>query len=313
MSAQQDTATGAPAANDADQQETREWMEALAAVIEKEGPERAHYLLVRLAGLDARRRLQPLLARRGREPWRRPALHPGPQLARHLRPRLPGRPADRGAARHFRQEVDGKGLSSYPHPWLMPDFWQFPTVSMGLGPLMAIYQARFLKYLHGRGLPTPTHRKVWAFMGDGEMDEPESLGAIGLAGARGPGQPGLRHQLQPAAPGRSGARQRQDHPGAGRRVPRRRLERHQGWSGAGLGRAAGARQERQAQAADDGNRGRRVPEHARPTTALTRASISSAATRRPPSWSSHMSDEDISPATAAATTRRRSTPPTTTR
>ncbi|HEX8663900.1 MAG TPA: pyruvate dehydrogenase (acetyl-transferring), homodimeric type [Beijerinckiaceae bacterium] len=81
----------------------------------------------------------------------------------------------------FRQEVDGKGLSSYPHPWLMPDYWQFPTVSMGLGPLMAIYQARFLKYLHFRGLADTEKRKVWAFMGDGEMDEPESTGAISLA------------------------------------------------------------------------------------------------------------------------------------
>ncbi|MBI2313207.1 MAG: pyruvate dehydrogenase (acetyl-transferring), homodimeric type [Betaproteobacteria bacterium] len=83
---------------------------------------------------------------------------------------------------NFRQEVDGKGLSSYPHPWLMPDFWQFPTVSMGLGPLMAIYQARFMKYLEDRGLANTDGRKVWAFMGDGEMDEPESLGAISLAG-----------------------------------------------------------------------------------------------------------------------------------
>jgi len=81
----------------------------------------------------------------------------------------------------FRQEVDGKGLSSYPHPWLMPDFWQFPTVSMGLGPLMAIYQAKFMKYLQDRGLANTEGRKVWAFMGDGEMDEPESLGAIGVA------------------------------------------------------------------------------------------------------------------------------------
>ena len=82
---------------------------------------------------------------------------------------------------NFRREVDGKGLSSYPHPWLMPDFWQFPTVSMGLGPIMAIYQARFMKYLEGRGLGEMGDRKVWAFMGDGEMDEPESLGAIALA------------------------------------------------------------------------------------------------------------------------------------
>ncbi|MCU7904265.1 MAG: pyruvate dehydrogenase (acetyl-transferring), homodimeric type [Candidatus Thiodiazotropha sp. (ex Epidulcina cf. delphinae)] len=82
----------------------------------------------------------------------------------------------------FRQEVDGSGLSSYPHPWLMPGFWQFPTVSMGLGPLMAIYQARFMRYLHDRGVLNSDQRKVWAFCGDGEMDEPEALGAISLAG-----------------------------------------------------------------------------------------------------------------------------------
>ncbi len=82
----------------------------------------------------------------------------------------------------FRQEVDGHGISSYPHPWLMPDFWQFPTVSMGLGPLMAIYQARFMKYLHDREHITAGSRKVWCFCGDGEMDEPESMGAIGMAG-----------------------------------------------------------------------------------------------------------------------------------
>jgi pyruvate dehydrogenase E1 component len=82
----------------------------------------------------------------------------------------------------FRQEVDGRGISSYPHPWLMPEFWQFPTVSMGLGPLMAIYQARFMKYLHDRGIVDAAGRKVWCFCGDGEMDEPESMGAIGMAG-----------------------------------------------------------------------------------------------------------------------------------
>ncbi len=83
---------------------------------------------------------------------------------------------------NFRQEVDGNGLSSYPHPWLMPGFWQIPTVSMGLAPIMAIYQARFMRYLKDRGILDPQDRKVWAFMGDGEMDEPESLGAISLAG-----------------------------------------------------------------------------------------------------------------------------------
>ncbi len=82
----------------------------------------------------------------------------------------------------FRQEVDGGGLASYPHPWLMPNYWQFPTVSMGLGPLMSIYQARFMKYLQHRKLADTANRKVWAFVGDGEIDEPESLGAISLGG-----------------------------------------------------------------------------------------------------------------------------------
>ena len=82
----------------------------------------------------------------------------------------------------FRQETGGDGLPSYPHPWLLPDFWQFPTVSMGLGPLLSIYQARFLKYLQGRGLADTAGRHVWGFLGDGETDEPESLGAIGMAG-----------------------------------------------------------------------------------------------------------------------------------
>ncbi|WP_370231512.1 pyruvate dehydrogenase (acetyl-transferring), homodimeric type [Cognatishimia sp.] len=86
---------------------------------------------------------------------------------------------------NFRSEVNGNGLSSYPHPWLMPDYWQFPTVSMGLGPLMAIYQARFMKYMHNRGLIDMADRKVWCFLGDGEMDEPESRGAIDLAAREG--------------------------------------------------------------------------------------------------------------------------------
>ena len=83
---------------------------------------------------------------------------------------------------NFRREVDGNGLSSYPHPWLMPDYWQFPTVSMGLGPLQAIYQAHVMKYQQKRGLVDHRDRKIWCFMGDGECDEPESLGAIALAG-----------------------------------------------------------------------------------------------------------------------------------
>ncbi|MGD9991101.1 MAG: pyruvate dehydrogenase (acetyl-transferring), homodimeric type [Dehalococcoidia bacterium] len=94
---------------------------------------------------------------------------------------LEGRLTEEQLAR-FRQEVGGGGLASYPHPWLMADYWQFPTVSMGLGPIMSIYQARFLKYLHARELADTANRRVWAFLGDGEMDEPESLGAISLAG-----------------------------------------------------------------------------------------------------------------------------------
>ena len=82
---------------------------------------------------------------------------------------------------HFRQEVDGKGLSSYPHPKLMPEFWQFPTVSMGLAPLSAIYQARFLRYLHNRDLKDTANQRVYAFLGDGEMDEPESKSGLAFA------------------------------------------------------------------------------------------------------------------------------------
>ncbi|MDJ0793277.1 MAG: pyruvate dehydrogenase (acetyl-transferring), homodimeric type [Woeseiaceae bacterium] len=98
---------------------------------------------------------------------------PGMYARAFLEGRLGAEDLDR-----FRQEVGGGGLSSYPHPWLMPDFWQFPTVSMGLGPMMAIYQARFMRYMEHRGLVPPSDRKVWAFLGDGEMDEPESMGAI---------------------------------------------------------------------------------------------------------------------------------------
>ena len=95
----------------------------------------------------------------------------------YARAYLEGR-MDEGDLNRFRKEVGGGGLSSYPHPWLMPDFWQFPTVSMGLGPMMAIYQARFMRYTENRGLTPPSDRKVWCFLGDGEMDEPESMGAI---------------------------------------------------------------------------------------------------------------------------------------
>ena len=118
--------------------------------------------------------------------WRAPsASHPGDLVffqghsspGIYARAYLEGRLTE-DRLHHFRQEVGGKGLSSYPHPWLMPDFWQFPTVSMGLGPMMAIFQARFIRYLEHRGLVKPSDRKVWCFLGDGEMDEPESMGAL---------------------------------------------------------------------------------------------------------------------------------------
>ena len=102
----------------------------------------------------------------------------------YARSYLEGR-LDEAQLDNFRREVDGEGLSSYPHPWLMPDYWQFPTVSMGLGPLQAIYQAHMMKYLDSRGLVEMGDRKVWAFIGDGETDEPESLGALALAGREG--------------------------------------------------------------------------------------------------------------------------------
>ena len=162
----------------------------------------------------------------------------------------------------FRQEHShpGGGLPSYPHPRLMPDFWEFPTVSMGLGPMNAIYQARFNHYLHDRGIKDTSDQHVWAFLGDGEMDEPESRGLIQVARQRGPGQPDLRHQLQPAAPRRPGARQRQDHPGAGVVLPRRRLERHQGGVGPRMGRAAARRPRRRTGQPDEHHARRRLPD-----------------------------------------------------
>jgi len=249
-----------PAANDPgdlDSLETQEWLDALEAVIDREGPDRAHFLLERMidvarrsgafipfsantayvntipAQLEARspgnaefeERIRSYVrwnamamvvrANRHNPPdggdlgghiasfaslatmigagmnhfWHAPTAEHGGDLVYfqgHVAPGIYGRAFVEGRLteeqlENFRQEVQGKGLSSYPHPKLMPDFWQFPTVSMGLGPLMGIYQARFLKYLHARGIADTSQRKVWVFCGDGEMDEPESLGAIGLA------------------------------------------------------------------------------------------------------------------------------------
>jgi len=239
---------------DADPQETQEWIESLESVLEREGVERAHFLLEKL--IDKARRSgaylpytantaylntipvanqKPMPGNRAIEHrirsvirWNAAAMvvqanRKSAELGGHIasfasaatlydigfnhffraatdenkgdlvffqghsapgiyaRAFLEGRISEEQLL-SFRQEaLDEKGLSSYPHPWLMPDFWQFPTVSMGLGPLMAIYQARFMKYLENREFLQSQQRKVWAFMGDGEMDEPESLGAISLA------------------------------------------------------------------------------------------------------------------------------------
>ena len=135
----------------------------------------------------------------------------------------------------FRQEVDGGGLSSYPHPWLMPDYWQFPTVSMGLGPLMAIYQARFLKYLHGRGLAETGTAQGLGVPGRRRVRRAREPGRDLAGRAREARQSGVRDQLQPAAAGRAGARQRQDHPGAGGDLQGCRLERRSRSCGARAG------------------------------------------------------------------------------
>ncbi len=241
------------AANDPDVLETGEWLEALEVVLEREGPERAHFLLeklvekARLSGayipysantpylntipahleehspgdVAVEERIRAFVrwnamamvvrANRGEGDlgghiasyasvntlmevgfnhfWRAPSADFGGDLIYiqghsspgvYARAFLEGRLTEE-QLNNFRRDVDGKGVTSYPHPKLMPDFWQFPTVSMGLGPIAAIYQARFLKYLHNRGIADTAGRKVWCFCGDGEMDEPESLGAIGMA------------------------------------------------------------------------------------------------------------------------------------
>ncbi len=162
----------------------------------------------------------------------------------------------------FRQELShpGGGLPSYPHPRLMPDFWEFPTVSMGLGAIDAIYQARFNRYLLARELKDTSRSHVWAFLGDGEMDEPESRGAISLAAREELDNLTFVINCEPAAPRRPGARQRQDHPGAGGHLPRRRLERDQGHLGPGLGPAAGQGHRRRAGQQDELHPRRPVPD-----------------------------------------------------
>ena len=188
---------------------------------------------------------------------------------------------------NFRQELaEGGGLSSYPHPYLMPEFWQFPTVSMGLGPIMSIYQARFNRYLQGAGiLKGEDEPRVWAFLGDGETDEPESLGALGVASREHLDNLIWVDQLQPAAAGRTGPRQRQDHPGAGTDLPGRRMECDQGDLGIRLGSAAGGGH--QGASAQDGwkKRSMAIIRSIPSRPAAIRASISSGNIRSCSRWS----------------------------
>ena len=199
--------------------------------------DRRPHLHLCLLGEPVRSRVQPFLPRQGRR--RVPAIR---FISRGMPPpaSMPGRFwKDASPNRRWTTSagkcVPGQGLSSYPHPRLMPDFWEFPTVSMGLGPLNAIYQARFNRYLQARGLANTDNSRVWCFPRRRRMRRAGSAGLALPGFAREARQPDLRRQLQPPAAGRSRARQRQDHPGTGDGLPRRRLERHQGDLGARSG------------------------------------------------------------------------------
>ena len=215
--------------------------------------------LVRLAGHHARRRLQPLLARRERRPRRRLPLYPGPQLARHLCPCLPGRAPDRGAAAELPPGSGRQGPVELSAPQADARVLAVPHGVHGPGPADGDLpgalpevpaRPRHRQHREPQGLGVLRRRR------DGRGGKP---GRHRRGGAREARQPDLRRQLQPAAPGRPGARQRQDHPGARRRVPRRRLERDQADLGQLLGPAAGARQGRHPAQDHDGHAGRRLP------------------------------------------------------
>ena len=260
-------------------------------------------------GEPVRDRLQPLLPREGRRRARRPDLLPGPRRAGHLRPGVPRGPPDRGPARPLPpRDRPGPGpVSSYPHPRLMPDFWEFPTVSMGLGPISAIYQARFNRYLHNRGL-ADTSRVARVGVPRRRRDRRARVARRApRRRPRGPRQPDLRRQLQPAAPRRPGARQRQDHPGARGGLPRLGLERHQGHLGARVGRAARPRRRRRAGPADERRPSTASSRSSRSRAAPTSASTSSGRTRGSASSSSTSPTTTSPSSAAAATTTARST------
>ena len=217
---------------------------------------------VRQLGEPLRDRLQPLLPRQGRRQRRRRRLLPGPRRPRHLRQGVHGGPPDRRRPRPLppgdrpRRPRPVELPAPPPDARLLgvPDGRRWASARS-----RALYHARFNRYLQNRQIDDTSQTRVWCFMGDGEIDEPESLGAITHRHPRAARQPDLRHQLQPAAPRRPGARQRQGHPGAGGRLPRRRLERHQGHLGLEVGRAAGPGQGRRAAQPDEHDRRRRVP------------------------------------------------------
>ena len=266
---------------------------------------------VRLGGDPLRGRLQPLLPGQGRRRQRRPDLLPGPRRARDLRAGVPRGPAERRPARPLPardRRPDGPELVPAPAP--DADFWEFPTVSMGLGPISAIYQARYNRYLHNRGL-LDTSELARLGVPRRRRDRRARIARCAPRRvARGARQPDLRRQLQPAAARRPGARQRQDHPGARVGLPRRRLERDQGHLGPRVGRPARPRRRRPARPEDERDPRRRVPEvlgrrrrlHPRALLrARPAARASSSSTCPTTTWPS---------SAAAATTTARSTPRT---
>ncbi len=214
---------------------------------------------------------------------------------------------------HFRREIGrgGRGLSSYPHPRLMPDFWEYPTVSAWASARSppSTTPASTATCRTARST-TPARPGCGASWATARCDEPESLGAISLATREQLDNLDLRHQLQPAAPRRPGARQRQGHPGAGGRLPRRRLERHQGHLGLEVGRAAGPGQGRRAAQQDEHDRRRRSSSATRWSPASTSATTSSAPTRACARWSPTSPTTSCATCPAAATTTASCTPPT---
>ena len=201
---------------------------------------------VRLVGGAVRRRVQPLLPGQVRRAARRRRLHPGPRGARHLRPRVPRGPAHRGRPRPVppggrRWPVELPAPSAHARVLGVPH-----RVDGARARSTRSTTPGYLRYLHNRRIDDTSGTRVWCFIGDGEIDEPETLGAPDPPRPRPARQPDLGHQLQPAAPRRARPGQRQGHPGARGRVPRRRVERHQGRVGQQVGRAPRPRQGRRA-------------------------------------------------------------------